>query len=207
LPTASPEVRIQPGRLLYRAISKRLYPTSFDKKKGIPFMSPEDLQKRTKEYIQAWEPKSRKILNGIRKSYGLNFEHNIIDVHIVPHFNPSMSHPLIIGTYEDPDEFVDSLAHELFHVLLSGNKENINLLQPTMDWFPEEGRMCQVHIPLHAGLQYLYLDVMKEPRRLKRNIKRHKQYVPAYGRAWEIVEQEGYKELISRFKSLYNITK
>ena len=54
-------------------------------------------------------------------------------------------------------------------------------------------------------LSTLYVDVLKEERRLKRDIEhsKDKSWGEAYTKAWEYVEEEGYKEIIEKLNKSY----
>ncbi len=55
---------------------------------------------------------------------------------------------------------------------------------------------------VHSGLKEIYLDVLKEPYRLERDIKECQQW-PAYKAAWAYVEDNDYKEINKKIKELY----
>ena len=119
----------------------------------------------------------------------------------------AQSNPLILNYKYDPDQFVDLMIHELFHVLITDNKtyytgpgSKFREIWETL--YKGEDRIVRNHIWVHAGMKYVFLEVMKEPLRLKRDIEKCQAW-PGYKRAWEIVEKDGYKELITQIKSLY----
>ncbi len=61
--------------------------------------------------------------------------------------------------------------------------------------FPAEEQVAQNHIIVDAILQYIYLDVLKDEERLKRNIDRAEcTRILGYLHAWKIVEKLGYKK-------------
>ena len=56
-----------------------------------------------------------------------------------------------------------------------------------------------VHIPVHAILKEIYIDVFNEPKRLKRDIdSSNKNSVKDYIKAWDYVEAENYKEITGK---------
>lgn len=86
----------------------------------------------------------------------------------------AFSDPLVIGVMQEPDVFVDTLTHEL------------------------------VHIPVHAVHQAIYLNVLKEPERLRRDIARNKRHhATPYIAAWEYIEANGYKDIIKQLRKSY----
>ena len=71
--------------------------------------------------------------------------------------------------------------------------------------FPNENELARNHIITHATLKFIYLDILKDKERLAKNIERSsKSSFPEYPRAWKIVEEKGYRELINYFKERCN---
>ena len=161
----------------------------------------EEVSKRIEEYKKEWSKHEAKILNGICAIVGLTFKRNAIDVYIVSGNPRQLSSPIVIKSGFSPDEFVDSLTHELIHALLQDNGSRV----PISIWdemFPEETNSVKSHVVLHSVLKYVYLDILKDGERLERNIDNSKKHdTTDYLRAWEIVEKEEYIEIIKKFKS------
>lgn len=195
-----PEIRIKFGWLLYNTISKDVDEARKRIDEGT-FPTEESIRKKVEVFKEVWKPKEGVILSGMTEALGLTFYQSCVDVFITPFKNP-ISDPIVIPPKFDSDLFVDVLTHELFHCLLSDNVENIPYKEILLKEYPEEQPLVQNHVFLHAGLKYVYLDVLKEPSRLDRDIERHLN-ASGYNRAWEIVEKEGYNELIERFKDYY----
>jgi len=142
-----------------------------------------------------------KILRGICNILKLDFYRNVIPVYIVGGNARNISDPLIIKEdYRSPADFVDTLTHELVHVLFT---DNGNRVPVSIDegMFPNEKHDTQVHVIVYAVLKYIYLEVLKDRGRFEKyvSITKSKDYV----RAWEIVEERGYKELIKQFVKMY----
>ena len=198
----TPEIRILFSELLYYGESQQL--ADFHKTKiQVSF---EDCLQKTNEYRQAWELREETILTGMQKIFGLRFYKPIIDVSLAPAFVPK-SKPLIINFRSESDQFVDILTHELLHNLFTDNQYvqhhiYTDLISRWTELFGKRDRVELVHIPVHAGLKAIYLDVLKEPYRLKRDIKDCQQW-EAYKAAWEYVEQHDYKKIIEDFKNSY----
>lgn len=160
----------------------------------------EKVLERVKRYKEEWTKYEKKILEGICGLLDLNFERNIIDVHIVSGNPRQFSNPIIIKSGFNPDEFVDILTHELIHVLF---QDNINIFPTKIldEMFLDESATSKNHILTHSVLKFIYLEILKDKSRLERNIlnsKKHSSY--DYTRAWEIVEEKGYRELIVDLK-------
>lgn len=165
------------------------------------------MQKRVAEYNKAWKPFEKKILTGLCNTLDLSYRQNIIDVYIAPWFR-AFSDPLVIGVIQDPDLFVDSLTHELTHRLLTDNTtipHETMLLEPWQKLFGKSHSFGTiVHIPVHAVNKAIYLDVLNEPRRLKRDIANNKKYeAEDYIAAWDYVEEHDYEEIIEKLKKSY----
>ena len=206
-----PKIVIKDAWLLRENASKHLHEL---------WAGPEDklaeddwMAEKVKAYQDAWRPYEQKILKGMCDIYGIEFKQNIIDVYIAPWFS-AFSDPLVIGVMYEPDVFVDTLAHELLHRLFTCN--NIIsvserpgvLLKAWKKAVP--GRLddnTRIHIPVHAGLKELYLDVLRQPMRLDRDIAASasvkEPWMETYKQAWDYVNLHGYKEINSKVAQLY----
>ena len=160
----------------------------------------EDVLKRIEDYKKEWSKYEAKILKGICAVLGLEFRRNAIDVYIVSGNPRQLSAPIVIKSSFGPGEFVDSLTHELIHTLFGDNGRIV----PISIWdemFPGETKSVKSHVVVHAVLKYIYLDILKDEKRLKRNVESSKKHdTNDYFRAWEIVEKEGYVEIIKKLK-------
>ena len=204
-----PEIRIKDAWLLRLNVSQHLH--KLWAQEGAILADDEHMKKIVKAYQKAWNPKEKIILEAVCKLYGLSFRQNVIDVHIAPWFS-AFSDPLVIGVKYTPDEFVDTLSHELLHRLFT---DNTNLPYRTNKLLDEWKRLfgdehdfsTLVHIPVHAGLKYIYLDVLKEPERLERDIKSSKANEKTWGtpyiNAWNYVEGHDYKDINRALKQSY----
>jgi hypothetical protein len=200
-----PEIRIQDAWLLRDNVSKHLNELWG---KGKLLADDKDMKTIVNNYRKAWDPYEQKILNGMADLLGLDFKQNIIDVYIAPWFF-AFSDPMIIGVIYKPDVFIDILSHELLHRLLT---DNISTPYDKGLLIPEWQRMFGkkhtftmiVHIPVHAALKAIYLDILKQPERLERDIDRHKENKSKdYIDAWEYVEENDYKEIIKNLRLSY----
>ena len=198
MPTSSPEIRIQFSRLIYNHISK---PLADYRNPGYELPGIEKITEKVADYQKAWEPKGAQIIRGIAQTFGLKFYKSVLDVYIAPRV-PTFSTPTIISTRYEPDRFIDVLAHELLHVLISDNDSYTfeKYSKARENLFPGKDQLVQNHIIVHAGLESLFRDTLKEPYRLMRD-KEACQKLPAYAEAWKIVEDEGYQIIIRNFRS------
>jgi len=203
--TKNPEIRIVDAWLLRNAASTHLH--ELWAKPGDKLADDEEMRKVVGKYRKAWRPYETKILTGMCQITGLQFEQNIIDVYIAPWFR-AFSDPLVIGVNLPPDLFIDTLTHELLHRLLITNTS----LPFDTDYFKIWQKLfgkghsfsTLVHIPVHAIHKAIYLDVLNEPARLKRDIANNKQHSAVdYIAAWDYVEEHGYKDIIAQLEGSY----
>lgn len=205
--TELPEIRLSFSPMLYDFVSRDAYKIHAKEWDGIPSM--EACEEWTENYRQAWAEYEEKILRGITEALGVQFRQPIIDAHTAPGIR-AMSDPLILNFMFYPDQFVDSLTHELIHVLLTDNdkyslKDTVATTRLDTAWtkmFGTHDFETLVHIPVHALHKYIYLDVLNEPDRLERD-KKTAAEDPAYVRAWEYVENHNYHELIAQLGDFY----
>ena len=199
---ATPEVRIEFSPLIYRTIATRLF--SCDKP-AISLLSPSTAREKAEQYRVAWKRHQSKLLTGMCALFDLTFYKPVIDVYLSP-WVPNISDPILISLRAEPDEFVDILTHELIHVLVTDNtcypRDSVGTILDQL--YPSVDRVTRDHILVYAGLKYIYLSVMREPRRLDRDI--------AYCRAdvnhlaaWDYVNARDHLIVIDEFKRRYRI--
>jgi len=205
-----PEIRINFSMLLYRGECRRLDLILNNGQSQIA--SPDQYRKKAAQYREAWAEYETTLLQGMTEALGVSFYRPVLDVTLAPYFGHK-STPLIINFRPEPDRFVDILTHELLHILQTdNNKHQSNGPQATLDlmgeWgklFGEHERTTLVHIPLHALHKYLYLDVLKAPERLKRDIEavRKSETGGAYTKAWDYVNEHDYVEIVNELRNIY----
>ena len=203
--TSLPIIRIKDGWLLRSQVSKHLHELWGRNSK---LANDKDMQRIVGKYQAAWQPLEQKIMTGMTETVGLSFAQNIIDVYIAPWFR-AFSDPMIIGVIYSPDEFIDHLTHELLHRLLTDNTTLPYQTQMLTEWqklfnLHNHNFGLIVHIPVHAIHKAIYLDILKAPDRLKRNVVNCNKYnATDYIKAWDYVEQHGYKQIIEQLKESY----
>lgn len=198
----NPIIRIQRAPLLDNVRIKS------DKNNKI--LSYDELEQRADDYREAWKKYEDQVLSGLQGIYDLTFRLQMIDVAIAPWtVGAGISFPLIIDSKSQPDEFVDVLAHELIHVLLTDNNiltvmniKSRNRLKFGELFGKEHSNTTLVHIAVHAGLKKLYLDVLKDPSRLERDIE-HCKTLSDYYKAWNYVEKNNYEEILQKIRNRY----
>jgi hypothetical protein len=208
--TTHPEIRINFSYLLH-GVSKNL--DKFFNPEDSKLAGPEQCEEWATAYRDEWAKHEEKILKALHEIVGLQFHKNVIDVSLVQYFIPQ-SDPLIIHFLNEPDLFVDVLAHELIHLLLTDNEvvqlnshdNEKNLKKEWTKLFGERHDFkTLVHIPVHAILKSLYLDFLDEEYRYTRDVERASSLNKgaSYVSSWEYVNENGYKEIIAKLRESY----
>lgn len=200
-----PEIRIKNAWLLREAASVPINELRGD---GTPLLSDEEYEKVTRNYEKAWRPYEQDILTAAIKKLDLEFYQRVIDVYVAPWF-AAFSDPMVIGVMNTPDEFIDDLTHELLHRLLTDNTSlplDTKYLAIWQKLFGDDHKLnTLVHIPVHAVHKYIYLEVLKDEKRLARDIDRVKEYrTKDYLDSWAYVNEYGYNEIVEKLKRSYH---
>jgi hypothetical protein len=163
-----------------------------------PYPTEDEIERTVVGYRAEWEKDGARLLKGMCKKLKLRFRKNIIDVFVVGGAR-AQSTPIIIPSRYPPDEFVDVLTHELLHNLLAEHEEEGDISNIVDERFPYEWRLTKNHILVHAVHAYLFLEVLNDPARLTRDVEASARFPPAYKRAWDIVSERTYTQLIADF--------
>lgn len=197
-----PEIRIRYGWLLSDNVSKPLNELWGD---GTPLRTFEEYEDIAENYKKAWKPYEKKIINGMCDAFGLTFRQSIIDVYIAPWMG-AYSDPMVIGVHYKPDHFIEIFTHELLHRLLTDNNESSYDTHYIKLWRrlfgDKHSKNTLVHIPVHAGLQAIFDNVLDEPKRTKHDKKQCEQW-EHYDAAWKYVDKVGYKKIIDQLRESY----
>lgn len=170
--------------------------------------------KRISNFIKKVEPKWRKIegkiLAELSRVSGLKWSEPKIKCYVTTHqLDAPFSDPLTIGIlYGKNDEhtapagyFLDILVHELIHQLFiqqGQNKKFQYAYWKQINKHKKEHFNVTIHILLHALLKHLLLKYFGKEM-LKKEFEGSKKLCD-YNRAWQIVEKEGYQNIISEFR-------
>ena len=199
-----PAIRIKNARFLKPNVYEHL---DQPQDRGQAIVDDEAIEQKIETYKVAWLPYENQILQHMTEAVNLSFRQNIIDVYIAPYFN-AFSDPLVIGIRFKPDLFVDILTHELLHRLLTDNQSALPGNKVVDEWrklFGNHPPVTLNHIPVHAIHKSIYLDLLKVPQRLQRDITHCQTHgATDYVKAWEYVEEAGYQEVIEQLKKSYN---
>lgn len=168
------------------------------KKKMKNYPSTKKVLNYIKKVEKLWRKDERKILQELSKITKLKWKSKSVDCYIVGR-SRSFSYPLTMSIYEKkPDYFIDVLIHELIHNIFIQNEKKIE-----KSWkyfykkYKKESITTKHHIYLHAIHQYIYLKFYGK-KRLERDIE-WAQTKRDYRRAWDIVQKEGYQNIINEF--------
>lgn len=212
--THKPEIRINFSHLLY-GVSRSLDSCINSDKSRLA--SVEQCEEWAEAYRNEWAKYDEQILDALHQILGLSFYRDVVDVSLAPFFIPQ-SDPLIMHFRNEPDMFVDVLAHELTHVLLTDNEivqinSHHNAIDLEREWrtlFGEEHDFkTLVHIPVHATLKCLYLDYMHNESRFTRDVERSKALNngDSYVASWQFVNDHDHHDIISDLKKSYSSMK
>ena len=160
--------------------------------------------KETLSYIKKisslWDSYNKKILSELSKIARLKWKKKMIKCYVVGKCVP-FSDPLTLPIYQgEEDYFIDVLIHELIHQLFTqeGNIERSKKAWEYIDKnYEKESHTTRIHVPLHAIHSHIYNKFFNK-KRLNRDIKRIS-FLPDYRRSWEIVQKEGYKNILNEF--------
>lgn len=180
----------------YSSIYDRRFKEAF-KGKGYP--GDKEILKYTKEIEKEWRKHEKKILTSISNITGLSWNEKEILVYVVGRVIP-FSDPLTIGSRPDLEGCADILTHELIHRNWFYGDPKKKIINYFNKKYKNESWTTIVHIPLLAIHWKIFLELFDE-KRLKKDKKYLSQF-PDYKKAYEIVDKEGYEEIVSKFKSL-----
>ncbi len=156
------------------------------------------------EYIKnikiIWNKINFKILKELENITKLKFQDPKIVCYVVGKAIP-ISDPLTIPIYrQEYNYFIDTLIHELIHILFTQEK-NLNRVKKSWRYifskYKNETFDTKIHIPLHAVHTHVYRKFFSMER-LEHDIVELFN-LHAYRRSWEIVNRGGYLDIIKEF--------
>jgi len=181
---------------IYDEIWKEVWILKKEKIKEYP--STKKILNYIKKVEKLWKKEEKKILQELSKITHLEWKSKIINCYVVGKRRP-FSSPLTMPIYEKhPDYFIDVLIHELIHNLFFPNYKKMEKAWKYIERkYKTKSKITKIHIPLHAVHSHIYLKFYSE-KRLKRDIE-HISRFPEYKKSWDIVQKEGYKNIINEF--------
>ena len=166
----------------------------------LPWPSATEIKNYIKKIEKFGSKDGKRVLDEISKVIGLKWTEDI-KCYVVGHAR-GFSDPLTLGVMKDPNDFIDTLVHELIHQILAAQKGNKKRTSKAWDYiykkYKDESVSTKNHIPVHAIHNHIYLKFFGK-KRLEKDIN-HCQRFPDYKRSWEIVEKEGYENIIKEFR-------
>lgn len=171
------------------------------KYKGVPRGFPS--YKKIINYIKAikpiWKKEESRTLKELSAISKLKWKVKEIPCYVVGRAFP-FSDPLTLPIYKDKDWFVDVLTHELIHQLFT-QKGNMEITERSWNYifkkYKKESDKTKIHIPLHAIHSDIYLKFFGD-KRLNEDIRIMQHHID-YKKSWDIVQKEGYKNIINEF--------
>lgn len=185
-----PNVNIKYGKLI-DPFFKEFVSVNYE---GYKFPTYQEVEEKISLFKKTWAEKGPEFISFLYRTTGLEFKRNTIDCFIVSATPRDMSAPLIIRSRYSEEEFLDSIRHELIHVFLSDNKLK------KIEGFNNESKTTINHIKVFALLEKYYKEVLKDEDNLIRLKNKSDEKNPDYLRAWEIVEEKGYQNIVSIIK-------
>ncbi len=177
---------------IYDQIWRNVGNSCFDKK---IYLKEEEIQEYLRQVENLWKEKEEEVFKEIFEAVPVNWEEKDIICYVVGKCFPipAFSDPLTISLYENKNDFIDTLVHEIIHHI------NVKIdMGRFKEKYKDEPHKTIIHISVYAIHTHVYLRIFGKER-LERNIKRMKK-VPGYGRAWEIVEREGYENILNEIR-------
>lgn len=164
----------------------------------VPYPSPKQILIFMKKLEKSWRKHEKKVLAEMSKISGLKWKSKIIPCYVVGRSIP-FSLPLTLPVFKSVDYAVDILTHELLHNILYS--ENIRETKKAWQYIYKKYKCMRItlnHIPLHAVHTHIYLTLFD-----KKHLERDKELSSKrelYKASWDIVDKEGYKNIIKEFR-------
>ena len=166
------------------------------------YSSEKEILSYIKKVEKLWWKDEEKILKELALASGLRWQEKSIVCYVVGRCIP-FSDPLTIKAFKELplNYFIDVLTHELIHQLLTQG-DNSQKSKKAWNYFHRKYKGEEfnsiIHIPVHAMHSHIFLKYFGQAR-LNREIESLSN-LPDYKRDWDIVEKEGYQNIIEEFK-------
>ena len=180
------------------------------KKKIKNYPSPKILS-YIKRVEKLWKKDEKKILSELSRITGLKWKENEIICYVVDEcisFSDPLTMPIYkkhFGGYILKDRFIDKLIHEMIHRLFTQeesfkNDKSKKAFAYFRRKYKKENWNTVLHIIVQAIHTHIFLKFYNEER-LKREIKIVSTFSnPVYKKSWQIVQKEGYQNIIREFR-------
>lgn len=148
----------------------------------------DEVNERIKKYKLEWDKYEKKVNEILSEFLTLP---DSIDVHIVSGNPRPFSNPIVLKSGYHPEEFVQTLIHELIHRIFTLNKIKNN--------FIHENDLTKNHIPVFALMSYIFSKI--KPEWTEQSIERsNKSSFEGYKLAWEYIKDKNVLEIIKNIK-------
>lgn len=145
----------------------------------------------------AWEGRSKTILSEIVEASGLRWREKSIKCYCVGSA-VGISDPLTLTPHKSNEEFTDNLTHELIHQILTQNRDRLGKINRNINEnYQAESRVTRNHILVYAVESKVHLGLSSK-KRFDRKMARIRE--ESHKRAWELVNKEGYKNILILLK-------
>lgn len=159
------------------------------------YPSSQKVQAFIKKVEKLWRKNEKKVLKEISKITGLKWKEQTIVCYVVGNC-AVFSDPLTLRVYKNPDYFIDALIHELIHY--GDSSKTTKVSKYFNQKYRKESSRTIAHILVNAFHWHIFLKFYGE-KRLQRWIK-FLSVMPFLKRSWEIIQEEGYQNIIDEFK-------
>lgn len=162
------------------------------------YPSREKIMKFIEKVKPVWAEKEKEVLKEISKITKLKWQEDI-RCYVIG-YGRSFPDPLTVRVHKTVNRFIDILTHELIHQIYIQNRKSLSAWWEYISKkYSDEPRPVKIHIFVHAVHKHIYLKVFNKLR-LTTDIKRaQRPKALTYRRAWEIVDQEGYLNIVKKF--------
>ncbi len=153
------------------------------------------IRSQIKGYEAIWQSEGDQILQELVEITKLQWHNPEIFCYVTIWNIAPFSDPLTINPRWEADRTRDLITHELIHRILSHDL-NFQIIKARwdqlMEKYKEYSLTTRLHIPVHAIHEHIIRKFYTEKELERDKIKKF----PDYYTAWEVVEKEGYKNII-----------
>ena len=169
------------------------------KEKWIEYPSADEIRNYIKKVEPMWRKVEKSVFSEISKITGLKWNQKEVICYVIGYGRP-FSDPLTMNLFDNKNDFIDTLIHEIIHQIQVQNRVvNKEWVKYIAKKYPEESRVTRNHIFIHAIHEKIYLKLFDENRlKHEREIRNREDYI----RAWEIVDEQGADNLIKVLRKL-----
>ena len=163
------------------------------------YPSSESVLKYMSKAEKIWNKHSNSIINEISNSSKLKWKSKAIKCYFIG-WGINLSDPLTISTFNNIENFIHVLTHELIHQILFQNEDiTSNAWKFLGNKYKNESQSTRAHIIVHAIHSKIYLKLFNK-KYLELDIKQSKNF-PEYKKSWDIIKKEGADNIIKEFNN------